>query len=100
MYVLLDTETQLLQPTGLVAVDTVLAGSPKPAVQQVEFMYCEEPTAYRNKPGSLEGLRFCVEQYVREVPADSAERAGAIFLERDHMWPLSVKGAHFERMRK
>ena len=31
-HVLLDAETQLLQATGLVAIDAVLAGSPKPVV--------------------------------------------------------------------
>ena len=35
-HVLLDTETRLLQATGLVAVDPVLAGSPTPVVQRVE----------------------------------------------------------------
>ena len=35
-HVLLDTETQLLRATGLVTVDAVLAGPPKPVVQQVE----------------------------------------------------------------
>ena len=34
---LLDTETQLLQATGLVAIDAVLAGSQKPIIQRVEF---------------------------------------------------------------
>ena len=31
-------------------------------------------SVYHNKPGSLEGLRLSVEQYVREVTADTVER--------------------------
>ena len=42
-YLQLDTETQLLQATGLVAVDTVFAGSPKPVVQRVEFRSVRTP---------------------------------------------------------
>ena len=30
-------------------------------------------------------LRLSVEQYVRDVPGDTAERVGASFLERVHM---------------
>ena len=57
---------------------------------------------YCNKPDSLEELRFSVEQYVREVPADTAERVSASFLERVQMC-LERSGAcrlHFEHMRK
>ena len=36
-HVLVDTETQLLQTTLLVAIDTVFTGSTKPVVQRVEL---------------------------------------------------------------
>ena len=47
-------------------------------------MRTEQPTSYRNKPGSLEELRLSVEQYVRKVPVQTprAERVGASSLER------------------
>ena len=57
----------------------MLAGSPKAVAQRVEFrtVKCEEPTAYLNKPGSLEEQYVSsVEQYVREVPADTAGGEG------------------------
>ena len=56
-------------------------------------------SVYHNKPGSLEELRLSIEQYVREVPADTAERVGASFLERVQMC-LQREDAHFEHMRK
>ncbi|KAF0300316.1 hypothetical protein FJT64_027150 [Amphibalanus amphitrite] len=34
----------------------------------------DSDSVYHNKPGSLEELRLSVEQYVREVTADTAER--------------------------
>ena len=40
---------------------------------------------YRTKPGSLEELRLSVEQYVREAPADTAEKVSARLLERVQM---------------
>ena len=54
-------------------------------VQWVEFrtVKYEEPTAYRNKPTSLEELRLSVEQqYVCEVPADTAGGEGGRQLPR------------------
>ena len=102
-HVLIDTETQLLQATGHVAVDAVLAGSPKVVAQRVEFrtVKCEEPTAYRNKPGSLEELRLSVEHYVREVPADTAGGEGGHQLpEARSDVPRAWWCLHFEHIRK
>ena len=71
------------------------AGSPKAVVQRVQSrtVKCEEPAVYRNKPGSLEELRLSVDQYVLEVPADTAERVDASFLERVHEMSLERSGA-------
>lgn len=72
-----------------------------PDLNPLDFWFwgaCKD-NVYRNKRSSLEELRLSVEQYVREVSADTAERVGASFLERVQMC-LQRKGAHFEHMRK
>ena len=86
-HVLLDTQTQLLYGTGHVAVSGWLLTLHSPEFNPLEYCLwgaCKH-SIYRNKPGSLEELRLSVEQYVREVPADTAERVGASFRERVQM---------------
>ncbi|KAF0313161.1 hypothetical protein FJT64_016257 [Amphibalanus amphitrite] len=58
----------------------------------------DSDSVYHNKPGSLEELRVSVDQYVREVTADTVERwASASGARSDG---LQLGGAHFEHMRK
>ena len=98
-HVLLDTMTQLLQATGLVAVSSGLLTvqySTRWTTGVLESLQAQSlPQQARY---SLEKLCFSVEQYVREVTADTAERVGASFLERVQMC-LERGGAHFEHMR-
>ena len=72
-----------------------------PDLNPLDFWLWEarKDNVYRNKRSSLEELRLSVEQNVREVSADTTERAGASFLERVQMC-LQRKGAHYEHMRK
>ena len=95
--ILLDAETQLLQATRRVALGSGLITVPNSTRWTTGF---GEPartasTATSPPPGSLEELRLSVEQYVREVPADTAGRVGANFLEGVQM-RLESGGAHFE----
>ena len=94
-HVLLDTETQLLQASGLVAVSSELLTLHSPELNTLDYCFwgAYKHSVYRNKPDSLEKLRLTVEQCVREVPADTAKRVGVSFLERVQMC-LERSGAY------
>ena len=97
-HVLLDAEAQLLQATRLGAVSSGLLTVLNPSHWTTGSGEAARTasTATSPQPGRMNELRFSVEQYVREVPAYTAERVGAGFLEMH----LESGGAHFEHMRK